>query len=55
MTLGTVVEDQFTETFNWPLGAALSFIMLGIVLLILAASQLLLRSFSYRTASQSPR
>jgi spermidine/putrescine transport system permease protein len=52
MTLGTVVEDQFTETFNWPLGAALSFIMLGIVLLILAASQLGLRTLAYRAPSQ---
>lgn len=41
--LGTVIEDQFTAVFNWPLGAALSFIMLGIVLLIFASSTLLLR------------
>ncbi len=33
--IGTIIEDQFTAVFNWPLGAALSFIMLGIVLLIL--------------------
>ena len=38
MMLGTVIEDQFTEVFNWPLGAALSFILLGIVLCILAVS-----------------
>jgi spermidine/putrescine transport system permease protein len=36
--IGNVIEDQFTVVFNWPLGAALSFIMLGIVLLILAIS-----------------
>lgn len=42
--LGTVIEDQFTTVFNWPLGAALSFILLGIVLLILLASYPLLRS-----------
>ena len=36
--LGTVIEDQFTAVFNWPLGAALSFILLAIVLLILAAA-----------------
>lgn len=35
--LGTVIEDQFTVAFNWPRGAALSFILLGIVLLILLA------------------
>lgn len=34
--LGTVIEDQFTVVFNWPRGAALSFILLAIVLLILA-------------------
>jgi len=33
--IGTVIEDQFTQTFNWPLGAALSFILLAVVLLIL--------------------
>jgi len=41
--LGTVIEDQFTAVFNWPLGAALSFIMLAIVLLIFAAAAPLLR------------
>jgi len=44
ITLGTVIEDQFTEVFNWPLGAALSFIMLSIVLLILAIFYPLLKS-----------
>ena len=43
VTLGTVIEDQFTAVFNWPLGAALSFILLAIVLVILAASYPLLR------------
>jgi spermidine/putrescine transport system permease protein len=42
--LGTVIEDQFTTVFNWPLGAALSFILLGLVMLILALSYPLLRS-----------
>jgi spermidine/putrescine transport system permease protein len=41
--LGTVIEDQFTEVFNWPLGAALSFVLLAIVLVILLAVQLSLR------------
>lgn len=36
--IGTVIEDQFTAVFNWPLGAALSFIMLGIVLLVFLLS-----------------
>jgi len=41
--LGTVIEEQFTRVFNWPLGGALSFILLAIVLLIAAASYPLLR------------
>ncbi len=32
VTMGTVIEDQFTQAFNWPLGAALSFMMLAVVL-----------------------
>jgi spermidine/putrescine transport system permease protein len=36
--LGTVIEDQFVQVFNWPLGAALSFIMLLIVVVIMALS-----------------
>jgi spermidine/putrescine transport system permease protein len=32
---GTLIEDQFVAVFNWPLGAALSFILLAVVLLIL--------------------
>ena len=42
---GTVIEDQFVAVFNWPLGAALSFILLAVVLVILAvASPVLKRS-----------
>ena len=41
--LGTIIEDQFIAVFNWPLGAALSFILLAIVLLILAVASPLLR------------
>ena len=37
VTMGTVIEDQFTQAYNWPLGAALSFTMLAAVLLIFAA------------------
>jgi spermidine/putrescine transport system permease protein len=40
---GTVIEDQFTAVFNWPLGAALSFILLAVVLAILAVSAPILR------------
>ncbi len=41
--LGTVIEDQFTVVFNWPRGAALSYILLAIVLAILALAWPLLR------------
>lgn len=40
---GTVIEDQFTAVYNWPLGAALSFILLAVVLLILAVAAPILR------------
>ena len=33
--MGTMIEDQFVKVFNWPLGAALSFIMLALVMVIL--------------------
>jgi spermidine/putrescine transport system permease protein len=40
---GTVIEDQFVAVFNWPLGAALSFVLLAVVLVILAAVSPVLR------------
>lgn len=40
---GTVIEDQFVAVYNWPLGAALSFILLAIVLLILAVASPMLK------------
>jgi spermidine/putrescine transport system permease protein len=40
---GTVIEDQFVAVFNWPLGAALSFILLGVVLVILASASPVMR------------
>lgn len=36
--IGTIIEDQFTRVFNWPLGAALSFLMLFIILIIIMLS-----------------
>lgn len=41
--IGTVIEDQFTAVFNWPLGAALSFILLACVLVIFALLHPILR------------
>jgi spermidine/putrescine transport system permease protein len=40
---GTIIEDQFVAVFNWPLGAALSFILLAFVLVILALAAPVLR------------
>jgi len=40
---GTVIEDQFVAVFNWPLGAALSFILLAVVLVILAVASPVLK------------
>ncbi|MGE3875153.1 MAG: ABC transporter permease [Parvibaculaceae bacterium] len=41
--LGPIIEGQFITAFNWPLGAALSFTMLGMVLVILLAAAPFLR------------
>lgn len=40
---GTVIEDQFVAVFNWPLSAALSFILLAVVLIILGISSPILK------------
>ncbi|HEV7253029.1 MAG TPA: ABC transporter permease [Mesorhizobium sp.] len=42
-TIGTVIEDQFVAVFNWPLGAALSFTLLAVVLAVLALAAPALR------------
>jgi spermidine/putrescine transport system permease protein len=52
VTMGTVIEDQFVQAFNWPLGAALSFTMLAVVLIIFAASS---RILSAGTGARSER
>ncbi|MEZ5824342.1 MAG: hypothetical protein R3C97_06265 [Geminicoccaceae bacterium] len=41
---GTVIEDQFVAVYNWPLGAALSFILLAVVLVILGLTSPILRN-----------
>jgi spermidine/putrescine transport system permease protein len=40
---GTLIEDQFVAVFNWPLGAALSFTLLAVVLVVLGISAPVLR------------
>lgn len=40
---GTAIEDQFVAVYNWPLGGALSFILLAVVLLILGLASPMLR------------
>jgi spermidine/putrescine transport system permease protein len=48
VTMGTVIEDQFTAAFNWPRGAALSFTMLAVVLAIFATFSGVLRRAAAR-------
>lgn len=43
VTMGTVIEDQFTSAFNWPRGAAFSFSMLALVLVVFALFSSVLR------------
>jgi spermidine/putrescine transport system permease protein len=52
--LGTVIEDQFTTVFNWPLGAALSFILLAIVLAVMLAALPALRGRLAGAEGSSP-
>jgi spermidine/putrescine transport system permease protein len=51
VTMGTVIEDQFTAAFNWPRGAALSFTMLAVVLAIFATFSGVLRQSAARAES----
>ena len=41
--MGTVIEEQFTQAFNWPLGSALSFTILAAVLAVFATFSGVLR------------
>lgn len=43
VTMGTVIEEQFTQAFNWPLGSALSFTILAVVLALFATFSGVLR------------
>jgi spermidine/putrescine transport system permease protein len=43
VTMGTIIEEQFTQAFNWPLGAALSFTILAVVLGVFATFSGVLR------------
>jgi spermidine/putrescine transport system permease protein len=53
VTMGTVIEDQFTAAFNWPRGAALSFTMLAVVLAIFATFSGVLRQSVARADASS--
>lgn len=41
--IGNIIEDQFIQVFNWPLGAALAFLLLAMVLLLMGGLGLWLR------------
>jgi len=38
--IGTVIEDQFVQLFNWPFGAAIAFILLVMVLVLMGLAAL---------------
>ena len=48
VTMGTVIEDEFTAAFDWPQGAALSFTMLAVVLAVFATFSSVLRQSAAR-------
>ena len=50
VTIGTVIEDQFTQACNWPLGASLSFTLLAVTMAIFATFSGVLRRGSGGTA-----
>ncbi|MEM5774827.1 MAG: ABC transporter permease, partial [Anaerolineaceae bacterium] len=41
--IGTVIEDQFVQLFNWPFGAAIAFILLVMVLFLMGLAALVAR------------
>jgi spermidine/putrescine transport system permease protein len=53
VTMGTVIEDQFTAAFNWPRGAALAFTMLAVVLAVFATFSGVLRRSTARVEAAS--
>jgi spermidine/putrescine transport system permease protein len=42
--IGSIIEDQFVTVFNWPFGAALAFILLVSIILILVPLALVLKA-----------
>jgi spermidine/putrescine transport system permease protein len=42
--IGSVIQGQYGAAFNWPLGSALSIVMLVIILAIISASDRLQRT-----------
>ena len=48
--IGSVIQGQFGVAFNWPLGSALTFVFLALMLLVLAAWIVITRALGLRGA-----
>ena len=48
--IGTVIEDQFVQLFNWPFGAAIAFLLLLLVFILMGLSALAARRFNRLSA-----
>lgn len=46
--LGNVIAEQFGTAFNWPLGSALAFLLVGVMAMVIGAWLLLMRLFGFR-------
>jgi spermidine/putrescine transport system permease protein len=46
--LGNVIAEQFGTAFNWPLGSALAFLLVGVMASVIGAWLLLMRLFGFR-------
>ena len=46
--LGNVIAEQFGTAFNWPLGSALAFMLVGAMALVIGAWLLLMRLLGFR-------
>jgi spermidine/putrescine transport system permease protein len=46
--LGNVIAEQFGTAFNWPLGSALAFLLVGVMALVIGVWLLLMRLFGFR-------
>ena len=48
--LGNVIAEQFGTAFNWPLGSALAFLLVGAMAMVIGVWLLLMRLLGFRGA-----